>query len=735
MDELLGEDRAARAFRAKFPEEVLQESLAGQLWFGAECLAAGSSIMNREVESAAMRPLAKAVTKSLDHVRNLLREQCLRNKTPNSLTLNLDLNDAITETLCESLKIFDRLFAEFEFLYVSAMVQVKTKQEHEMQEWICVLFSETLQRALRLGLLEQEQVDYYDPALMFSIPRLAIVAGLVTYTKGPLNMSMPAEHLSEMFRPFRTLLIKIRDLLRTLSANELYQLEKLLCTNEDIHIIQSKEIQIEEKQIIARPADVTSSNYNCDDTDDNDASSSSSNVSSHSSSSTLEVPSSSSCSEPESDRNVINNDVYCTIENDNIPNRNTITANYYDIADGAVSTEMPTLPPQMNVWTNTPITSATTTTIRLMDDLTSTETDTIDDANKDDTQLVTADCASGYLIPNTNFGNLLQTTDTPLTDSFISSDDEYTQIIDNNNITSVDISGDGLVTVVNSSSSHSHLDDASNIAAIINNVTIRSQDMDNTPTMSTIAGLEHDIARSMRVTKSSDSGIGTAENTSLEHTPDSETSNLIMATPSNSVSISVSDNNYLHSTVPDYSPDQRNHMRSEVHSMVIPIVPQMTNSYARNESYTAAVDYERHDEYQRNRLNYETNAQQQQRPSYHHQHHHHNNSNNNHHLHGQHNNRHQRDKCDKKGCTRKHQQAHSANHSTNNGNLNSSKMHHLNSNTAPATHLRRKSARHGSTRHATDEKISISSTSSIYSDGETQEVSLALRSSGRLKFK
>lgn len=34
MDELLGEDRAPRAFRAKFPEEVLQESLAGQLWFG-----------------------------------------------------------------------------------------------------------------------------------------------------------------------------------------------------------------------------------------------------------------------------------------------------------------------------------------------------------------------------------------------------------------------------------------------------------------------------------------------------------------------------------------------------------------------------------------------------------------------------------------------------------------------------------------------------------------------------
>lgn len=233
MDELLGDERTPRAFRAKFPEEVLQESLAGQLWFGAECLAAGSFIMNREWESGTMRPLARAVTKSLDIVRNLLREQCLRIKTPNSLRLNLDTNDASTETLCESLKIFDRLFAEFELLYVSAMVQVKTKQEHETQELICVLFSETLQRALRIGHLSQEQVDYFDPALMFSIPRLAIVAGLVVFSSGPLNLSN-ADQLSEMFRPFRTLLIKIRDLLETLTPAELLQLELLLCTNEEV---------------------------------------------------------------------------------------------------------------------------------------------------------------------------------------------------------------------------------------------------------------------------------------------------------------------------------------------------------------------------------------------------------------------------------------------------------------------------------------------------------------------
>ena len=61
-----------------------------------------------------MRPLAKAVTKTLEKVRSFLREQCL-SPTPH-----------YTEEIHENLKIFDRLFSEFEFAYVSCMVHVKT---------------------------------------------------------------------------------------------------------------------------------------------------------------------------------------------------------------------------------------------------------------------------------------------------------------------------------------------------------------------------------------------------------------------------------------------------------------------------------------------------------------------------------------------------------------------------------------------------------------------------------
>ncbi|WAR21492.1 LST2-like protein, partial [Mya arenaria] len=197
MNDAIPTQRASRDFRVKFPDDVLQESLAGQLWFGAECLAAGSSILNREVESASMRPLARALTKNLDSLRGVLREQCLRSCTE------------YTWRIQEALVIFDKLFAEFELSYVSAMVPVKTMKEYDMLQEVTVLFSETVHRALQLGLLSQDTVDDCDPALMFTIPRLAIVSGLLVYPEGPLNPDMEPTNMTEMFRPFQTLLQKI----------------------------------------------------------------------------------------------------------------------------------------------------------------------------------------------------------------------------------------------------------------------------------------------------------------------------------------------------------------------------------------------------------------------------------------------------------------------------------------------------------------------------------------------
>ncbi|GFO05208.1 lateral signaling target protein 2 homolog [Plakobranchus ocellatus] len=206
MDETVKEHRAPRDFRVKFPDDVIQENLAGQLWFGAECLAAGSCIMNREVESACMRPLARALTKNLDSLRTILREQCLQS-----------VHD-YTDTIKESLIIFDKLFAEFELSYVSAMVPVKTAHEYDMIQEITVLFSETVQ------------------------------SGVLIFKDGPLNPDNDPWNISEMFRPFQTLLLKIRELLSILTEAELMTLERALCSQEEPSFL----ISLEEKKKAAK---------------------------------------------------------------------------------------------------------------------------------------------------------------------------------------------------------------------------------------------------------------------------------------------------------------------------------------------------------------------------------------------------------------------------------------------------------------------------------------------------
>ncbi|XP_003726280.2 lateral signaling target protein 2 isoform X2 [Strongylocentrotus purpuratus] len=221
MTEAVSESRASRDFRAKFPDDVLQDSLAGQLWFGAECLAAGSTIMNREIESAALRPLARCLTRSLDCLRAVLRDQSYKN-----------LN-SYPQKVKEALKKFDHVFAEFELSYVSAMVPVKSSQEYDTMQDVIVLFCETINRAMNRNLFTQDQIDDYDPGLMFTIPRLAIVSGLVTFSDGPLNMAKPASQISELFRPFQNLLIKISELLQTLSEEELHLLERALCSSKE----------------------------------------------------------------------------------------------------------------------------------------------------------------------------------------------------------------------------------------------------------------------------------------------------------------------------------------------------------------------------------------------------------------------------------------------------------------------------------------------------------------------
>lgn len=84
MDKI-GCERASREYRLKLPDELLVgegiESLNSQIWFGAECLAAGSIITNNQAESNYLRPIANNLTGTLEQVRYDLRICC--NYLPN----------------------------------------------------------------------------------------------------------------------------------------------------------------------------------------------------------------------------------------------------------------------------------------------------------------------------------------------------------------------------------------------------------------------------------------------------------------------------------------------------------------------------------------------------------------------------------------------------------------------------------------------------------------------------
>ncbi|POI22477.1 hypothetical protein CIB84_013775 [Bambusicola thoracicus] len=197
MEECIPTQRHSRDYLVKFPEELLVDNLGNHVLFAAECLLAGTFLEVEEAEGAQLRPRARNLLCSLELVRALLREQSLSQPS------------TYPEPVRAALIQFDRLFAEFELSYVSSLVAVKSPDEIYRQQEIIVLFCETVERALRLGYLTQEMIDGYEPLLMFTIPRLAIISGLLIYPEGPLSLERSPEQMSRVFSPFYNLLMKI----------------------------------------------------------------------------------------------------------------------------------------------------------------------------------------------------------------------------------------------------------------------------------------------------------------------------------------------------------------------------------------------------------------------------------------------------------------------------------------------------------------------------------------------
>lgn len=82
---------------------------------------------------------------------------------------------------------------------------------------------------------------------MFAVPRLAIVFGLLHAPEGPLNVDRSSCEFPDLFLPFKNLLRKIRELLLTLSPQEVLVLEMLLCQQEEPANIATKLKEMETK--------------------------------------------------------------------------------------------------------------------------------------------------------------------------------------------------------------------------------------------------------------------------------------------------------------------------------------------------------------------------------------------------------------------------------------------------------------------------------------------------------
>ncbi|KAJ6217733.1 hypothetical protein RDWZM_008890 [Blomia tropicalis] len=199
MDEI-GCERASREYRLKFPDELLAgegvESLNSQIWFGAECLAAGSTISNNQAESNYLRPIANNLTCTLEQIRYDLRSCC--DYLPQS--------PKISKELVQRLENFDRLFTAFEYDYVKAMLPIKPSSK--------------------------EDVEGCQPSVMIALPRLSIVRGLLDGF-GSVVCKLNSEDLSSILRPYHSLLLKFHEFLINLDEDEIDLLEQLLSNNYD----------------------------------------------------------------------------------------------------------------------------------------------------------------------------------------------------------------------------------------------------------------------------------------------------------------------------------------------------------------------------------------------------------------------------------------------------------------------------------------------------------------------
>eukprot|EP00123_Amoebidium_parasiticum_P021869 comp7524_c0_seq1/m.3189 comp7524_c0_seq1/g.3189 ORF comp7524_c0_seq1/g.3189 comp7524_c0_seq1/m.3189 type:complete len:674 (-) comp7524_c0_seq1:763-2784(-) len=207
----VNDPRQSREYRLKFPAEV-QHELQSYFWetllFAAELIADGRILEGRERATELLRPAAVELCEAFETVNRVLRAQARKDPTSYSPKVR------------SCLRYFDTAWATFENLYVRAVVPCVSTDEYTTKQEITVMFSEGVMRGLKSKAITQEMIDDYEPQVMFAIPRLAIMTGMLLNAESMLGFTWLKAHDIQ--------LREIQEKLSGMCESDLRQLEHML---------------------------------------------------------------------------------------------------------------------------------------------------------------------------------------------------------------------------------------------------------------------------------------------------------------------------------------------------------------------------------------------------------------------------------------------------------------------------------------------------------------------------
>ncbi|KAJ1979321.1 hypothetical protein H4R34_002875 [Dimargaris verticillata] len=225
--------KSSRTYRQYLPEEdqgELNRSFSESILFAAQALSRGFQIRGIEDRTDVLTFPATELCASLDAVRFVFRH-----RAPECLQAPYE---PLYPVLCD----FDRAWTTFERQLCFAYFDVGnddlrnsgdtdiTVDDEQCLSMLTVILSETVLRSLEKGIVTQDDIQCFEPSVIFAVPRLAIVFALL-YTPDSLQLT-DQDNAFWWFRPHVETLRYLRERLQCLAPQALAQLEAMLVSGD-----------------------------------------------------------------------------------------------------------------------------------------------------------------------------------------------------------------------------------------------------------------------------------------------------------------------------------------------------------------------------------------------------------------------------------------------------------------------------------------------------------------------